>query len=330
MPITDIKTYCKKNSIKIKKISINQTLATKLYFCSFNNCFLFPKLWTVITHDFFYFRNFDQFYSLKTKYSSLILNEKSIKKEAIHVRENKGLYFLLGCDNNYYHNLINFLPKLAAIIKFHNQKINIIINKNISLNIENFIIKHLENINIKNYCFFKVNWDEKIHRFEKIIFISKPNMSFSIKFYEFFYKNYYVNKKIKNFYILRGEVQNRKVINEGELIDYFKSINFSIIDCAKLTIFEQIKIFSSAKNIVMPSGAAMANMIFAPININFIEIRSNIDGEFSKEIQKYKKFNLIEFNFTLKRGNKLRKDIIVDLYKIKKLFKFFAKTAIVK
>ena len=39
-----------------------------------------------------------------------------------------------------------------------------------------------------------------------------------------------------------------------------------------------------AKNIIIPSGAAMANLLFVPNNINVLEIRSNLDGNFSKKI----------------------------------------------
>jgi capsular polysaccharide biosynthesis protein len=313
MTLTYINSYTKKKSIKIKRLSISKSDSSYLDFCTLNNSFIFPKLWTAITKDFYYFKDFDQFYSLKKKYSEIILKEETIKKKSNSLKENKGLYFLLGCDDNYYHNLINFLPKLAVMSTMQKEIINIIINNDLSSNVEDFITNHLKLIKIKNYKFFKIKWDSKIQKFEKLIFVSKPSIGFAVNFYYAFYKKFYVNQRKYNFYFIRGAVKNRKVLNEKKLINYFNSIDFKVIDCSKLSILEQINIFSSSKNVIIVSGAAMANMIFAPPNTNFVEIRSNLDGGYSKEIQQYKKYNLFEFNDTKKIGLSLRKDIIVNI-----------------
>ena len=63
----------------------------------------------------------------------------------------------------------------------------------------------------------------------------------------------------------------------------------------------------------MPSGAAMANLLFVPDRINVVEIRSNLDGDFSKKINLDNRFYLYLFEKTKKVGNKLRKDIIVNI-----------------
>ena len=63
----------------------------------------------------------------------------------------------------------------------------------------------------------------------------------------------------------------------------------------------------------------MANLIFVPDDINVIEIRSNLDGDYSKKINLKNRFNLYFFDKTTKVGNKLRKDIIVDLDELKKI-----------
>ena len=78
-------------------------------------------------------------------------------------------------------------------------------------------------------------------------------------------------------------------------------------------------VFSQAKNIIIPSGAAMANLIFVPNNINVIEIRSNLDGDFSKKIQIKDRFNLYFFEENIKVGKELRKDIIVNILELEKL-----------
>ena len=118
---------------------------------------------------------------------------------------------------------------------------------------------------------------------------------------------------------MRGNTLNRKVLNESDLIKLLQKYNYEIIDCATLSIKEQIKQFSEAKNIIIPNGAAITNLLFVPDAINVIEIRSNLDGNFSRKINLNNRFNLYLFEKTIKVGQKLRKDIIVDIPTIKKL-----------
>lgn len=323
MPYIRINKYLEQNQIKLKYILFPKT-ETPMNFCILEKCYLLPKLWTVITNDFYYFNDFDQFYSLKTKYMNFLYDEEeNIKKKSSYVTENKGLYFLLGCDDNYYHNIIHFLPKLAILSKFVSKEIQIIINDNLSSKVEAFIINHLKIIGCKNYKFFRVKWDESIHKFEKIIFIDSVNIFHTYHFYNYFYKKYLLKENKNNIYVLRGDVLKRKVINEDEVIDYFKSLNFKIIDCAKYSIYDQMKIFSNAKNIIAPSGASLANLIFAPKLSNYIEIRSTFDGEYSSQIQEFKKFNLILFVHNERIGEGIRTDIKINIDSLGKLVNRF-------
>ena len=118
---------------------------------------------------------------------------------------------------------------------------------------------------------------------------------------------------------MRGNTINRKVLNETDLIKFLQKYNYDIIDCATLSIEDQIKQFSEAKNIIIPSGAAMTNLLFVPDRINVVEIRSNLDGNFSRKINLNNRFNLYLFEKTIKVGQKLRKDIFVDIPAIKQL-----------
>ncbi|MBB4198745.1 hypothetical protein CCR94_08725 [Rhodoblastus sphagnicola] len=56
---------------------------------------------------------------------------------------------------------------------------------------------------------------------------------------------------------------HRPLINEAELEVALKAIGFSIIQPETLPIAEQINIFRSAKIVVAPTGAAMANLLFS-------------------------------------------------------------------
>ena len=118
---------------------------------------------------------------------------------------------------------------------------------------------------------------------------------------------------------MRGNTISRKVLNESDLIKILQKYNYDIIDCATLSIEEQIKQFSEAKNIIILNGAAISNLLFVPDAINVIEIRSNLNGNFLRKINLNNRFNLYLFEKTIKVGQKLRKDIIFDILTIKKL-----------
>ncbi len=109
-------------------------------------------------------------------------------------------------------------------------------------------------------------------------------------------------------------------MNEDEVIKFLKKYKYVAIDCSSLSIEEQIISFSQAKNIIIPHGASMANLIFAPNDIGVIDIRSNFDWDASKEVLQLKEsFNLHIFEKSTKVGKKLRKDIIVDILELEKL-----------
>ena len=92
-----------------------------------------------------------------------------------------------------------------------------------------------------------------------------------------------------------------------------------MIDCSNLSVDDQIDKFSKARNVIIVHGASIANLLFVPNKINVIEIRSNIDGEFTTKLNFGNRFNLFHFNKTEKLGKKLRKDIIVNITELENL-----------
>lgn len=54
----------------------------------------------------------------------------------------------------------------------------------------------------------------------------------------------------------------RKVINEDELLDYLKPLNFEVVNPEKLSVAEQAEIFGSADIVIGPHGAGLTNIVF--------------------------------------------------------------------
>lgn len=78
-------------------------------------------------------------------------------------------------------------------------------------------------------------------------------------------------KKYEKIYVMRGNVKNRKVINEDEVIHYLSKIGFEIVNLDNLSVSQQTKIFASAKIVVAFHGAALANLVFCNKGTKVIE-----------------------------------------------------------
>lgn len=65
---------------------------------------------------------------------------------------------------------------------------------------------------------------------------------------------------------LRRNSDTKKVTNASELDQILINRGYVIVESEKLTFLQQVMLFSKAKEIVGSSGAALANLIFAPSN----------------------------------------------------------------
>lgn len=76
-------------------------------------------------------------------------------------------------------------------------------------------------------------------------------------------------------FVSRNDAAHRFLVNEDELISALSTLGFQRIVPGSMTVREQIEIFSRAKIIVAPHGAALTNIIFSPPGLHVIEISSS-------------------------------------------------------
>lgn len=69
---------------------------------------------------------------------------------------------------------------------------------------------------------------------------------------------------------LRRNSQYRKIVNAGEVEEFFDARGYAIIEPEKMTFTEQVTLFNSAQIVVGSSGAALANIVFAPRNCKIV------------------------------------------------------------
>lgn len=77
----------------------------------------------------------------------------------------------------------------------------------------------------------------------------------------------------KRIYISRSKVNTRRVLNEGEIVDFLKKYGFECIHNEDLSIDEQIYLFQNATDIISCHGSQLTNIIFCKPGTKVCEIR---------------------------------------------------------
>lgn len=70
-------------------------------------------------------------------------------------------------------------------------------------------------------------------------------------------------KPFKKIFVSRRLADHRRILNEEEVSSFLGTRGFVTVEAEKLTIREQIELFSEAKTIVAPHGAGLTNMVYS-------------------------------------------------------------------
>ena len=268
-------------------------------------------------------KKFDIYFSNK-HYELLKNNTENIK-----VFKNS---FIIGNDENYFHNLIYFLPRIIFLLD--NEKLlskidYLIFNEDLpkyfmilldeilkfkKINKKLILIKKSTYLFEDSYCPTILGRGAEIERnikFWEYTFNTIPNLSKSNKLY---------NDKI---YISRSDSEHRKILNEIELIALLKKLNFQIITLSEMNIFDQINLFKKAKVIIGYHGAGFANLVFCSPKTKVVEIHPHPEVEFREDIKIISdikklehKFFFVDYKSNIENSNNMTYfDGIVDISK---------------
>lgn len=177
--------------------------------------------------------------------------------------------FIIGSSDNYYHLVIDILPKIFGYNPFIEKYVNNIIIFNSKLQKSNILETVLKKKNVKSKV---LTIEHGTYKFFDSFFTVKQSLTNIIFNYRKLFKEVLKNKPQKNIYISRSDANQRKVLNEDELIENIKKLNFEIVNLSELSFFEQLSLFNSAKCILSLHGAGLTNLIFSNKKTRVIEI----------------------------------------------------------
>ena len=174
--------------------------------------------------------------------------------------------FVLGSSpsDNYYRNMITFLPRIFFTKE---KKIKLALHRNSSNKLRNFIKKLCIQMKVNVQFIFL---DDNYYKFSNSQIPQFLKKTDAIKILNTLKIN--SSSKKDKIYISRQNCSYRNLINESDVIDKLKKLNYKIINLNNLEIFQQIKIFSNAEIIVSPSGSALTNIIFCNEGTKVFEI----------------------------------------------------------
>ena len=124
---TSIYKYILNKNISINEVNLKYDSDDKIFYSKFNDIYVLPKLWSVITNDFFIFKDFERYRSTYKHHKEILLRQNEIKNKSESILQNKGNFFLFGGENNYWHFMIDFMPRLFCLKKISYDGIKIII-----------------------------------------------------------------------------------------------------------------------------------------------------------------------------------------------------------
>jgi capsular polysaccharide biosynthesis protein len=242
---------------------------------------------TVVCHDLF---DLQRDYTSEELHGRLLVSAASCRVRWLHRDEEPAAMdvaasFVDACAPNYAHWLTEVLPRLALYCgetKF--EAVPIIINaglhKNILESLSYFVssnreivalstgraleVKELHATSVAGYVPFgkrkRRGAQLPVHSqgqfnpnaFERLRAVLLPEV-FSLS----------AGTTPKKFYIRRNS-GSRRVTNAAELEAALVMRGYTIVEPEKLSFIEQVRLFASAQTIIGSSGAALANIVFAP------------------------------------------------------------------
>ncbi len=214
----------------------------------------------------------------------------NFKNQMDKFKEFKNI-ILIGSNsgNNYYSNLLQFLPRLFFI---KNSNVKIAIHRNSSNKFRKFIKLILDRKNIE---FSFTYLDDGFYKFSNCEIPQFFNLTESIKIL----KNLIIvknnNSDNKKIYVTREDSSYRKIINEADIMPILRRKGYKVINPQLYDIDEQIRIFSQADKIIAAHGSNLSNIIFSKPGTEVYEIGPNFQNDYEKLFEnRYKK--LAELN----------------------------------
>jgi len=235
----------------------------------------------------------------------------------------EGILITGASDTNYYHWLIEIIPQLQYLNELPNSFINypiliseqmtkigpiaelfscfpvtrevLYLKSNTPYNVQNMVVISSPNLmltNLKSTTYSPV--ESSYFRAESINYIRNLALAYSNGAKSAFNSRIFLARKGKN-----------RQYNQGDVVKLLLTYDFSIVYFEDLSFVQQVACIQQAKIIIGPSGAALANLIFANKNTKALywAAASNGDASCFSNIASIMEFTLDCIGYELQSSN---------------------------
>lgn len=215
-------------------------------------------------------------------------NLNSVYSRSINLSDEleQAVYFVTRSDGNWFHWLIETLPKIYLLQEKINEEIPFIVSDRIN----NAALESLK-VFVKNPIYrMSKDTDIKVRRltvpgaviyhpdtsdipWNRRSYVNKDALTFvRNQVFECFNVK---PERVSNYFVVRNSTY-RKLVNQRKIENELKKkFNFELVDFTNLNFSEQVELASKANLIVYPGGASMANHIFLPEGAQVITLTSH-------------------------------------------------------
>jgi capsular polysaccharide biosynthesis protein len=198
-----------------------------------------------------------------------------IDEQNVRIENNALILSTSGSNINYFHFIVDFVPKFLLYINEISKFDLIIINGPIELFVKEFMgLFSITNLYVSN------NKESVMCRRSIVptsLSITGNPSSVSI---DMIRENLLPFSKLKSnysekIYVSRKNSNRRKVINEKKVEKYMISKGFDVVNLEELSLIDQITTFKFLKLVISPHGAGMTNLVFSDSGVKAVELFSS-------------------------------------------------------
>lgn len=229
-------------------------------------------------------------YEFKTNNKAMLYltSQAAIEKKQstnVVVSGEKGFKYI-SCSNagfnNFYHWMFQALPAILQSIRtFKDQKFKLVVPP-----LNGFRRRTIEILELSDEYIHELQHNESLECDELFFcnltsgdFSFRPSPYFNSLFDDFRSKaiqkanqSHSITKKV---FISRKDSPKRGISNEEEVTSLLRQFGFMEVQMSKLSLEEQVTLFSEAEYIVAPHGAGLVHLIFGTPKLNVLELMPN-------------------------------------------------------
>jgi len=197
---------------------------------------------------------------------------KAVAQSVIHCQEP---LILVGGAQNYYHWLIDYLPRLLIAEQFPQyDDCRVLVNSELT----NFQTESLELLGIGCERLVSASLNDMVAARTCVVSALLASNTFCHPMVPRMLRSAFPISKPptirRRIYLRRQEATTRRLLNEDSFLNLLEKFNFESHDPGMMGFQDQIDLMSEAEAIVAVHGAGMANIVFAPRGTAVLEISS--------------------------------------------------------